>query len=356
MEPRQIFRDDVEKLKNRPHSPVEPQYYDDEDEYHPPSNYDSYQDSYETDEKPNYPTYSTYPTEEEDDYYQEPEYKPAHRPSYYTETNKKHRVPAYKPKPQSYQLALSKPSHKPTYDRPEYDEPEYDIHVYNGPDYGKPDYEKPDYDKTEYHKPEYHRPEYQKPDYDRPEYNNDYKNTYENEYTNDYNGGYNNEYSDTKPQDDKYYQVEPYRQKPRPTYPKEVILLQPGPAVKAVPYQHKPDGYSSGAVPGTPGKDYPNYSIVPETSFKCPYKSHHEQMYSDSEAGCQVSLKIPPFIFPSECIGYQSIYKSLGYLSIDVFSFQCTEMFPIFFKPNYLIRLLSLFRYQQIILTSCFKQ
>lgn len=219
-----------------------------------------YEPNYETDYKPSYPTYSA---EQDDDYYQEPNYKPSYRPSH-QQTNEKHRVPAYKPKPQSYQedhqsdySKPSYPSHKPTYDKPGYD-----------------------------------RPEYGRPEYDKPEYNNDYKYEHQNKYENEYNGDYNSGYDNTKPYDDKYQPVEVYRKKPRPTYPKEVILLQPGPAVKPVPYQHKPDGYNSGAVPGTPGKDYPNYSAVPETSFRCPYQSHHEEMYSDPEAGCQVSLTI----------------------------------------------------------------
>lgn len=253
-EPRQIFRDDVEKLKNRPHRPAKPEFYEDE-EYQPPSSYDLYQSDFESYFEPSYPNY---PIDQEDDYYQKPNYKPSHRPSYHDKTNSKHRVPNYTPKPQTYQEDYqayhskpSYPSHESIYDRPEYDTPKYSNDYKNEHKYG---------------------------------------NKYENDHSSGYSSGYENEHTNTKPYDDKYFKPEVYRTKPRPTYPKEVILLQPGPAVKAIPYQHKPEGYNSGAVPGTPGKDYPNYSYVPETSFKCPYQSDYEQMYSDPEAGCQVSL------------------------------------------------------------------
>jgi len=157
-------------------------------------------------------------------------------------------------------------------------------------DYQTNDYQsnRPSYEPTyhdEYQPHSNQQDDYQ-PDYQKPSSYNQY---HSNEHSEGHNDGYNSEYYS-----DDYEPVQVYQKKPRPTYPKEVVLLQPGPAVKAVnPYVHKPDGYHSGAVPGTAGKDYPNYSSVPDTSFQCPKsaktsETYYDQMYSDPEAGCQV--------------------------------------------------------------------
>lgn len=104
------------------------------------------------------------------------------------------------------------------------------------------------------------------------------------------------------PQYDDYYEpvqpekpykpVAPKPYKPRPTYPKEVILLQPSLALKSNAYADKytTSDYRPSSVPGTPGKDYPNYTSVPETSFDCLNQKNadYSYMYSDLEAGCQV--------------------------------------------------------------------
>ncbi len=88
--------------------------------------------------------------------------------------------------------------------------------------------------------------------------------------------------------------------KPTPEYPKEVVLLKPSAALKANAYSYKhatPD-YKPHAVPGTPGKDYPNYDYVPQTGFDClsvkkaaDYSTDYYSNYMipDREAGCQVS-------------------------------------------------------------------
>lgn len=44
-------------------------------------------------------------------------------------------------------------------------------------------------------------------------------------------------------------------------------------------------------IPGTPGKDYPNYDKIPETSFKCDGKTVGGY-YADIEARCQVKLSV----------------------------------------------------------------
>ena len=40
-------------------------------------------------------------------------------------------------------------------------------------------------------------------------------------------------------------------------------------------------------IPGTPGKDYPDYAVIPETSFSCD-GLRDGGYYGDPEAGCQV--------------------------------------------------------------------
>jgi hypothetical protein len=42
-------------------------------------------------------------------------------------------------------------------------------------------------------------------------------------------------------------------------------------------------------IPGTPGKDYPLYGDVPETSFSCA-NQEYPGYYADVEAACQVSM------------------------------------------------------------------
>lgn len=100
-----------------------------------------------------------------------------------------------------------------------------------------------------------------------------------------------------KPQEyDTYEPVKPAKPykpyKPPPSYPKEVVLLQPSAALKPSSYADKyvTPGYKPSSVPGTPGRDYPNYSSVPETSFDClAFKNiDYGYMYPDKEAGCQV--------------------------------------------------------------------
>lgn len=85
--------------------------------------------------------------------------------------------------------------------------------------------------------------------------------------------------------------VKPY--KPPPSYPKEVVLLQPSAALKPAAYADKyvTPGYKPSAIPGTPGRDYPNYSAVPDTAFDClSFKNlDYGYMYPDKEAGCQVT-------------------------------------------------------------------
>ena len=82
--------------------------------------------------------------------------------------------------------------------------------------------------------------------------------------------------------------------KPRPEYPKEVVLLKPSAALKANAYSYKhatPD-YKPHAVPGTAGKDYPNYDAVPQTNFDCLSVKQNDYdytyMHPDREAKCQV--------------------------------------------------------------------
>jgi len=96
-----------------------------------------------------------------------------------------------------------------------------------------------------------------------------------------------------------YEKPAPKPYKPTPEYPKEVVLLKPSAALKANAYSYKhatPD-YKPHAVPGTPGKDYPNYDYVPQTGFDClsvkkaaDYSTDYYSNYMipDREAGCQV--------------------------------------------------------------------
>lgn len=42
-----------------------------------------------------------------------------------------------------------------------------------------------------------------------------------------------------------------------------------------------------GAVNGQPGKDFPNYTRVPKTSFSCDGLPYDYGMYADEETGCQ---------------------------------------------------------------------
>lgn len=41
-------------------------------------------------------------------------------------------------------------------------------------------------------------------------------------------------------------------------------------------------------IRGTPGVDYPNYSEIPKTSFKCSEQKYIPGFYADVETQCQV--------------------------------------------------------------------
>ena len=89
-----------------------------------------------------------------------------------------------------------------------------------------------------------------------------------------------------------YKPVVPKQYKPRPTYPKEIVLLQPSSALKSNAYADKytTPSYRPSHIPGNPGEDYPNYTAIPETSFDCLNLKNADfsYMFSDQEAGCQV--------------------------------------------------------------------
>lgn len=101
------------------------------------------------------------------------------------------------------------------------------------------------------------------------------------------------DYPPAKPVAQKPYKpVAPKPYKPRPSYPKEIVLLQPSSALKSNAYEkYTTSDYRPSSVPGTPGRDYPNFTAVPETSFDCLNLKHadYNYMYSDKEAGCQVN-------------------------------------------------------------------
>jgi len=120
------------------------------------------------------------------------------------------------------------------------------------------------------------------------------KHTVRPNYDASYDSSYGGEQQYYKPAT--YEKPAPKPYKPRPEYPKEVVLLKPSAALKANAYSYKhatPD-YKPNAVPGTPGKDYPNYDAVPQTSFDCfsvkhnNYEYDYTFMHPDREAGCQV--------------------------------------------------------------------
>ena len=46
------------------------------------------------------------------------------------------------------------------------------------------------------------------------------------------------------------------------------------------------------SIPGTPGDDYPTYTDIPETPFKCSDKQF-PGYYADVDAQCQVSAELP---------------------------------------------------------------
>ena len=90
-----------------------------------------------------------------------------------------------------------------------------------------------------------------------------------------------------------YVKPAPKPYKPKPEYPKQVVLLTPSAALKPQAYAHKvtKDYYHGGkSIPGVAGKDYPNYTAVPSTSFDCLSVKHsdYSYMFADTETGCQV--------------------------------------------------------------------
>ena len=102
------------------------------------------------------------------------------------------------------------------------------------------------------------------------------------------------EYIPSKPVTQKPYKPEtPKPYKPRPSYPKEIVMLKPSSALKSSAYadEYATPNYRPTSVPGTPGKDYPNYKAVPQTSFDCLSlkASDYSLLYPDLETGCQVN-------------------------------------------------------------------
>jgi len=180
--------------------------------------------------------------------------------------------------------------------------------AYDGPDQTDYGYDQPAYQPEEYN---------DKPQYDigtsyQPTYSYDNENTYDDEPEYPFNSGpptytdeskynkpslesYGNQYS--KPYDSDSYGYDAYRpQKGQNSYTgyKQVVLLKPGPAVKQNSLPAYPTtGYERpNAIPGTAGKDYPNYSSVPVTSFDCLQLDQidYNYLYPDRETGCQVTF------------------------------------------------------------------
>ena len=177
-------------------------------------------------------------------------------------------------------------------------ETDYDDDFYNRPGNYQPSY-KPEQYKPSYedYQPGYYRPKYpeigQEPNKYKPAYEDDRPYYEEEHYRPDYKPFKEELNTYKKPYgEDRYRQPgQVYRTQPRPVYPKEVVLLSPGPAVSTNigAYKSIPDGYSASSVPGTAGKDYPNYSEVPHTSFDCQHLKKTEVKHADPETGCQVN-------------------------------------------------------------------
>ena len=172
-----------------------------------------------------------------------------------------------------------------------------------------------------YHQSTYQPEEYNdKPQYQQPTYSyDDNENTYDDEPEYPYNSGpptYTDESKNNKPypesyanQNNKPYDSESYGydtyspQKGQNAYTgyKQVVLLKPGPAVKQNSLPSYPTtGYERpNAIPGTAGKDYPNYSSVPVTSFDCLHLDQidYNYLYADRETGCQVNIQSLKFSF-----------------------------------------------------------
>nr|CAH0113190.1 unnamed protein product [Daphnia galeata] len=309
-ERRQIFRDEVDHLKgvkrpelvnqqgyfppqeqdhyDRPTKPAyqdnyqpgnqgdyRPTYQTDQDNYEPPNQdvdypshygdrppyHDDYKPSYEDGYKPNYQHEHEERPPYQDDY--KPTYDDDYKPTY--EDYK----PSYDDKPTFDEDTRPWQNTQDNFELPFDDEKnsffkpvDFNINFY-GSDHQKPDAGYAGYDEYEEPKPYVPPP----PQYD--------------------------DYEPVKPVVSKPYKpVVPKPYKPRPTYPKEIVLLQPSSALKSNAYADKytTSSYRPSHIPGNPGEDYPNYTAIPQTSFDCLNLKNADfsYMFSDQEAGCQV--------------------------------------------------------------------
>ena len=238
------------------YKPHKPSYQDD----YKPNYQDDYKPTYQDDYKPPYEDKPTYQDDYKPNYQFDGDYKPPYddKPNY-QDDYKPTGQDQYNNKP-PYEDEFSSPFDNDGY-KPDLKPIDFDTNFFGSDDqkpsvgYGDDQYENP------------------KP-YVPPQYDN-----YE-------------PYEPPKPVIPKPYKpVTPKPYKPRPTYPKEIVLLQPSTALKSSAYADKyPSDYRPSSVPGTPGKDYPNFTSVPETSFDCLKYTNLDfsYMYGDIEAGCQV--------------------------------------------------------------------
>ena len=84
-------------------------------------------------------------------------------------------------------------------------------------------------------------------------------------------------YNDYKPRPHAYLQQ--YREVP------QQVVYKSAPVFKK---KKEEEGQDLNKIPGIPGKDYPIYHTIPETSFSCHNVPATPGMYADVETGCQV--------------------------------------------------------------------